>query len=371
MNHSSPVCQDVFCLKATCLKVYTAPMPDKTTRISGGGGPLVPHLERGWELLEKGDRDGARQAAEQALILDSTSPDARVLLGTLATLEGDPEEALELMQQAMDLDHGYIRPVLAAAEICIHQLGDLDLGLDLCDEAVDLAGDDEEELLEVLLLRVEGLLVGGEPDDAETLGQSLVDVPLQEPGRSLRVGRALLELGAIDSAAEHLHHAATVAELEADATYFLGLLADRGGDLAAAEQRFFQVLELDRQAPPPPWTVTTRAVERALEQALELLDPTVADLFMELPRVIADFPPAELVCDGLDPRAPLFVAMRAPLEPELPGEGPADNTPRHTRVFLYKRCLERACLGEEEMAEELAFALEEEADGIESLGEER
>ena len=103
-------------------------MTGKKQRSGGGGGALTAHLERGWELLERGDLAGARVATEVALELDPSSPDARVLLGSLATAEGDPEEALELMQQAMDLDPEFLRPVLAAAEICIHQLGDLDLG---------------------------------------------------------------------------------------------------------------------------------------------------------------------------------------------------------------------------------------------------
>ena len=339
-------------------------MSDKMKRRSGSGGPLVPHLQRGWELLDKGDLAGAREAAEVALGLDSTSPDARVLLGSLAAMEGDPEEALELMQQAMELDTEYLRPVLAAAEICIHQLGDLDLGFDLCDEAVDLAGDDQEELLEVLLLRVEGLIVGGGQDDAETLGHALQEVPLQDPPRSLRVGRALLELGAMEQATAHLEHAASVEALEADASYFLGLLADRAGDVTLAVQRFMRVLELDSQAHSPPWTFTDRAVDRALEQALELVEPEVAGLFRALPKSTAELPPPELVCDGLDPRAPLFVAMRAPLELEDSSPEQRDPFPRSTRIFLYKRNLERACLGEEEMAEELAFALEEEADAM-------
>ena len=340
-------------------------MSDKTTRKRGGGGLLVPHLEQGWEFLEQGDLAGAKAAAEAALALDSTSPDARVLLGSLAVMEGDPEEALELMQQAMELDQEYLRPVLAAAEICIHQLGDLDLGFDLCDEAVDLADGDPDELLEVLLLRVEGLLVGGEQEEAEALGQALLEVPLQEPPRSLRMGRALLELGALEQATTHLEHAASLETLEADASYFLGLLADRTGDVALAVQRFMRVLELDHQDPSPPWTVTTMAVERALEQAMELVDPEVADLFLALPRVTSKLPPQELVCDGLDPRAPLFVAMRMPLEAEVAPSGPAaPSGPRPTRIFLYKRNLERACLGEEEMAEELAFVLEEEAEAM-------
>ena len=263
------------------------------------------------------------------------------------------------MQQAMDLDSSYVRPVLLAAEICIHQLGDLDLGLDLLKEAEELAGDDQEELLEVLLLRVEGHLVAGEPAPAKELGEELARIPLEQPPRSLRIGRTLMELGQLDRAREHLLHAAEVPTLLADATYFLALASDFDRDPAAAEELFLKVLELDREADLPPWTVTRGAVDRALAQAMEVMDPQAREGLAQLPRVVSDLPPGELVCDGVDPRAMLFLSARQPPPPpELEPALPPDLTP--TRIFIYQRNLERSCFSEEEMAEELSFTLEEE-----------
>jgi len=73
-------------------------------------------------------------------------------------------------------------------------------------------------------------------------------------------------------------------------------------------------------------------------------------------------PPAELVCDGVDPRTVLFLGCRRAGPPSDGGDRhlPADVPLAPTRIFAYQRNLERICLGEDEMTEELAFALEEE-----------
>jgi len=212
---------------------------------------------------------------------------------------------------------------------------------------------------------VEGLLVSGQEKEAEIMGDALVGVALQEPSRSLRIGRVLLELGALDAAATHLRHAAGVRSFEADATYFMGLLADRAGQGPSSVENLLKVLSLDRQAPLPPWSVSQRAVERALERALEVVDPDVAELLGALPHTIAKLPPPELVCDGFDPRAFLFIPVRAPasMEERLSVEE-EEGALEPTHLFVYKRNLERACLGEEEMSEELAYSLEEEADWL-------
>ena len=47
------------------------------------------HLDRGWDLVQRGDTRGAEASARRALEIDPQSPEAFNLLGYVAALEGD------------------------------------------------------------------------------------------------------------------------------------------------------------------------------------------------------------------------------------------------------------------------------------------
>ena len=53
---------------------------------------LSAHLDRAWDLIRKGDVRGAQTSAQQALDIDSQSPEAHNLLGFVASLQGDVDE---------------------------------------------------------------------------------------------------------------------------------------------------------------------------------------------------------------------------------------------------------------------------------------
>ena len=53
------------------------------------------HLDRGWDLAQKGDGAGALACARRALELDPKSPEVHNLLGFAAALEGDSDVALD------------------------------------------------------------------------------------------------------------------------------------------------------------------------------------------------------------------------------------------------------------------------------------
>ena len=100
------------------------------------------HLDRGWDLVQRGDTRGAEASARRALELDPNSPEAHNLLGFVAALEGEGEEAIEAYRQAIALDDTYLEAMLNAAEVYIHPLGDFDQAIEMCDQALDLADAD-------------------------------------------------------------------------------------------------------------------------------------------------------------------------------------------------------------------------------------
>ena len=70
------------------------------------------HLDRGWDLVQRGDTRGAEASARRAIELDPSSPEAHNLLGFVAALEGDGEEAIEAYRQAIALDDTYLEAML-------------------------------------------------------------------------------------------------------------------------------------------------------------------------------------------------------------------------------------------------------------------
>src|SRR5450631_878209 len=105
---------------------------------------LSAHLDRGWDLAQKGDATGATACAKRALELDPQSPEVHNLLGFAAALEGDADAAREHYRQAIALDETYFEAILNLTEVLIYPLGDWDAAIAACDDALDLAESDEE-----------------------------------------------------------------------------------------------------------------------------------------------------------------------------------------------------------------------------------
>src|SRR6185312_3665420 len=85
---------------------------------------LTAHLDRGWDLAQKGDSAGATACAKLALEIDPQSPEVHNLMGYAAALEGDADEALEHYRQAIALDEKYYEAKLNQGEVVTAPLGD-------------------------------------------------------------------------------------------------------------------------------------------------------------------------------------------------------------------------------------------------------
>src|SRR5579864_7956039 len=105
---------------------------------------LTAHLDRGWDLAQKGDAAGAVACAKRALEIDPQSPEVHNLMGFAAALEGNADEALEFYRQAIALDETYFEAMLNAAEVMIAPLGDYDGAIAQIEDALDYAETEEE-----------------------------------------------------------------------------------------------------------------------------------------------------------------------------------------------------------------------------------
>src|SRR5580700_1528409 len=229
---------------------------------------LTAHLDRGWDLAQKGDAPGAVACAKRALELDPQSPEVHNLMGFAAALGGEADQALEYYRLAISLDETYFEAMLNAAEIMISPLGDFDGALIQIEDAFDYAETDEE-VADCILLRVDALMAKGDYEEAKRAMKMLPDGPLGGPSYLFLIGRAWYELGQIDKAAPLIEQAAKVDPESSDAHYYLGLVRDEQGDPRGAAEALVRSRALDALRAPPPWTPSTEAFMAVVRASIE------------------------------------------------------------------------------------------------------
>ena len=307
------------------------------------------HLDRGWDLVQRGDPLGAEQSARRALELDNQSPEAFNLLGYVAALRGDYEDAIENYRQAISLDDTYLEAMLNAAEVYVHPLGDYDEAIRLCEQALDLAETDDETV-DALLLCFDAYLGKGDMPRAEELCSRFPSGPFDNPTHTFLVGRAFFEVEKIGRAAELIEESVKANPSNPDAYYYLGLIHDERGNVEEATRAFLRSRELDQEFPPPPWSLSRETFHLTVERALSSISPELQEYLRPSEVFVADLPGVEVVVDGVDPRASLLLdALR-----------PEDGQPTKARLFVYQRNVERLAGSLEGLETEIFESLERE-----------
>jgi Flp pilus assembly protein TadD len=314
---------------------------------------LTAHLDRGWDLAQKGDAPGAIECAKRALEIDPQSPEVHNLMGYASALDGDADDALEHYRQAIALDETYFEAMLNAAELMLGPLADSEGAIEQIEEALDYAETDEE-IADCLLLKVDALMAKADYEEAKRAMSMLPDGPFNGPSYLFLMGRAWYELGQLDKAAPLIEQAATADPTSADAQYYLGLVRDEQGDARAATEALLRSRALDMMRGAPAWAPSPEAFATVVRTAIEKLDLVLARFVREAEVFVVDLPGAELVVDGVDPRALLV------LDTPMVEEG----APPRVRVFVYQRNVERASGTPDAMDKELASALEREVTAV-------
>lgn len=308
------------------------------------------HLDRGWELVQRGDPRGAELSARRALEIDAQSPEAHNLLGYVAALQGEFDDAVENYMQAIALDDTYLEAMLNAAEIYIHPIADFDRAIAMCDQALDLA-DNADELVDALLLKFDALLGKGDGEAARELTRSFPSGPFDNKNHTFLVGRAFYEIGDLERAAPHIEEATRATATNPEAWYYLGLVKDEQGDVRGATEAFLRSRDLDLQAPPPPWSLTPETFVHTAQRVLGSLDERYR-AFIRLDELfVTDLPGVEVVADGVDPRALILLDG---INTDQDDSGPT------ARLFIYQRNVERLAGSVENVEHELFGALERE-----------
>lgn len=313
-------------------------------------GQLSAHLDRGWDLVSRGDYAGAMLSAEKSLELDDASAEAHNLVGFIHQAEGRPDDALDEYRAALEIDESYVDAMLNAAEVLFQPLERLDDALEMVREAIDWLEEDElDERTDAQLLEIDIHLFRGEREAATRLVKRLPPGPFENPALALAVGRARLDVGDVDGA-EPLIRDAVERAPHPDAFCCLGRILETQADHRGAIMMFLRAREMDLVSPPPPWALAMDQFERRVQSALASLPPELSAMLEGALVVVLDVPGAEVVADGVDPRTP--VLMDALSEPATP--------PRVGRLFVYKRNIERVAANLFEIEREIARSLETE-----------
>lgn len=307
------------------------------------------HLDRGWDLIHRGDLAGAQRSAEKSLELDAESPEAHNLLGYVSAALGNHETALDHYRQAIALDDSFVEAMLNAAEVLIHPIHDFTAAIGLIDEALEWS-EAEDEVADALLLKFDAHMHQNDREAAKNVLSTLPEGPFESPRLDFLVGRAYFEVGELEQGKAHLSRALEREPEVADIHYYMGLLLDAQGTHDGATVAFLRCRELDTGMPRPAWSLSQGQFERQLRRAIERLEPSQRDVLEGALVVVSDLPGAEVVADGVDPRAAVL----------LDGVGERDAAPRAGRAFLYQRNIERMCEGPPKLEDELLRLLQAE-----------
>jgi tetratricopeptide (TPR) repeat protein len=326
--------------------------PGGTPPERGAMDQLSAHLDRGWDLVHRGDFEGARRSAEKSVEIDPEAPEAHNLLGYVCAVLGDSETALEHYRQAIALDESFIEAMLNAAEVLIHPVHDFDAALSLIDEALDWAEGDEE-IADALLLKFDCYAHRGDDESARRVLKSLPDVASANGRVSFLVGRAYFEIGDLAAARKQLERSVELEGEHADSHYYLAMTLDGLEQRDSATIEFLRCRELDLAAPRVHWAMPSSQFERSVRSAIDQLDPPLKAVLDGALIVVVDAPGAEVVAEGVDPRAAVLLDARA-----VPGSAAPEA--RATRAFVYQRNVERLCEDAAALEEELVEVLKAE-----------
>lgn len=288
-------------------------------------------LDKCWKSLEQGDVEAAKQSALKLLGSDGDSPELYALLGVIASTEGKTEEALKHYQRASEIDDRYAEPLLFAAEIYLWDTEEFEKAVALCTRVLDIA-EEEEEFIEALLLKAEGETLLGKENAAYASLSELPDVGLLDHTYHLRAGRLFLDLGHPKDAEVQFHRALGIEPNDPDSLHGLGLCSEALGDRKGMIEYFQKVRLADLKLPAPPWRMSAAEFSDAVLSAIDSLPAAIQKLIANVPVISTDYPTAETVADGVDPRS-LGLFSGVPL-----GDKPSVGGSPHLDTILLFQC---------------------------------
>ncbi len=323
---------------------------------------LEEALDRAARAYDAGDFAACRDAASVAVSLDPESVEGLHFLAAALAALGEMDQADRAYHEALTLAPDDPELLLGATDLLVQ---DFDDDPDALHEAIELAArgaaiareDDDAPLAgELVLLEARAFIALGRARTALHRLDDAARLLGDDPEVSLQRGIAFFEVRRLDEARAALRAVVDAVPEEALGHWYLGLVAERAGDLDASVKHLETARRLDPDAFPSPVTLSHEAFDQAVEEALGRL-PDAVRRWMENVAVLVEDVPTDDDLDGEDPPLSptlLGVFRGAPLKDKASGN-PWDSFP--SSIVLYQRNLERACAARAELVEQIEITV--------------
>ena len=335
------------------------PAPPAVPCLESDSDPSLPDLlEQAARDFEKARYSEALECAREATRLDQGNIAAHHFRGASLAELGALDEAKTAYARALALDPDDPEVLRSVADLYVRRLGgrdDLELALQYVHRALPRAQKGRDPILqkELHLLAAMALDDLGRPAAALLESARASDLDPKDREARRERGVSLFELCRFDQARAELL-SLVAEEPDAWAEHYLGLIAERSRDDAAAQAHFTRAQALDpdafRPLPAPPGVALDRVFKQVIDEETQRLPP-------EAKRGLAQ---AELQVQDL-PEVADLVATDPPLSPGILGlfRPPPDGSPtdRKPSIILYRRNLARAARSEEELRREVRETL--------------
>jgi tetratricopeptide (TPR) repeat protein len=247
-------------------------------------------------------------------------------------------------------------PTLLDAEEAF-EAGDIETALVIAEGLI--GGDEASAPTEALYLAAECLLELQEPKEAlhllEVASKDAGDNPVLLHAR----GIALFELGRFDAAAGCFRSAADADPELGEALYYLGVLAERTGDQARADELFAEAVDRDPENLVQPVDWTAEMIVQVFDEIVEEIPDPLGVWLAGLGLQVEDLPPQELLEREEAPISPLILCLfEGPRPGPVGGDDPEEwlgHRPKAVRVF--RRNLGKSAQDEYELHRELLEAI--------------
>jgi predicted Zn-dependent protease with MMP-like domain/Flp pilus assembly protein TadD len=336
---------------------------------------IAPLLDEAAAAFEQGRPKDVLRIARRAL---EEAPRAAAALHYQAAAQlelGDVEAAWESYQQALAAAPDDPEILFGTAELLICHQGDdreqVEEGLRLCGRGLKIATRQVDEDLQYELLLLEGIAYNqlGECERAlERLDEALELVP-GEADALLERAIAQFELCRFAAAEKDLKRVLAQREDEPWAHHYLGLIAERRGDLREARRRLARAREISPTELPAPVTLEPGEFDAAVEDAVRKLPENVKRYLENTTIAIEDIPSDEDLTSSKPPLSPMILGVfRGTPVGERSVFNPYDHFP--ASIVLYQRNLERFAKTREELIEQIGITLMHEVGHLIGLDEE-
>jgi predicted Zn-dependent protease with MMP-like domain/Flp pilus assembly protein TadD len=347
----------------------------KRTAKRAGADDVEVRLDRVADAFEAHDFAAALAGAEALLAQAPELPEALHYRAAALVELGRVEEAGRAFGQALRAAPEDLEILLGAADCLVCRAGEdreaVEEGLGLCARGRKLAqkADDVEMLYEFLLLEGMGLNQMGECESAlASLEAALGHMP-RSVDAQLERGIALFELCRFPQAQDAFERVLKDMPDEAWAHHYLGLMAERRGDVREAKKRFQKAQALAAEEFPPPVSLGEEAFDRAVEDAVKALPAQVKQYLDNVTLAVEDLPSDEDLMGQEPPLSPsiLGVFRGTPVGERHSVLGDFDPFP--ASIVLYQKNLERFARTREELLEQIGITVMHEVGHLMGLDE--